>query len=326
MAISARALAFCFGGLLLQSVPAFAEEYPSRAVRVVTTVEPGGMADASARYLAKQLSTTLKQPYVVENRPGISGIAAAERVSNAKPDGYTLLYAADVMAIAPSMLPNLSIDVQKDLTPITLVGVAPFVFVVNPKIPVKTPTELVAYIKQNPGGFRWGIGGLGTAGQLAIERFSNAAGITAPEVPYKGNAPAAVAAMSGEVDGIAALSVAVNPLIDSGKLTGLGVASAEKVDSSPGMPTIASFGFPGYEALTWFAVWGPKDMPPELAMQVRNQVAEAVNAPDLKEEFARTGLMVSVSDSPAAFAAYFKSELERNSAILKRLNLVAAAP
>jgi tripartite-type tricarboxylate transporter receptor subunit TctC len=312
-------ICLCLGFMVAQSVPALAD-YPDRTVRVVVTVQAGGTADATARYLAKQLSAQLKQPYVVENKPGISGIVAVEDVSNAKADGYTLLYAADVLAIAPSSIPNLSINVERDLTPITLVGAAPFVFVVNPRIPVKTPTELVAYIKSHPGGFRWGIGGVGTAGQLAIARFSKLAGINALQVPYKGNAPATLATLSGEVDGSVALYTTVKPLIDSGNLVVLGVASAEPVNGMPGVPTIASFGFPGYEALSWFGVWGPKNMPPELAAQVRNQVANALATPELKNEFARAGFAVTVSDNPAAFAAYFKSELSKDKMILQQLN------
>jgi tripartite-type tricarboxylate transporter receptor subunit TctC len=321
MPLSARIVGFCLAVVFAQSASALADDYPSRPVRLVTTVEAGGMADATARYLSKQLSAQLKQPYVVENRPGISGIVAVERVSNAKADGYTLLYAADTLAIAPSLLPNLSVDIEKDITPVTLVGGAPFVFVVNPRIPVKTPNELVDYIKQHPGGFRWGIGGLGTPGQMAIERFSKLAGIHALEVPYKGTAPSVTAALSGEVDGTVGLYTAVKPLIDSGKLIALGVASAKPMDSMPGIPTIASFGYPGYEALSWFGIWGAKDMPAELAVQIRNQVAEALKSPELIQEFTRIGLTVTVSNSPSEFAAYFKSELDRDSEILKQLNL-----
>ena len=317
----ARIVGISLALAITHGVSAVAEDYPSRAVRLVTTVEPGGTADATARYLAKQLSAKLNQPYIIENKPGISGLVAVERVSNAKPDGYVLLYAADTLAIAPFLVPNQTLDIEKDITPITLVGVAPFVFVVNPRIPVKTPNELAAYIKQHPGGFRWGIGGVGVPGQLAIRRFSKLAGISAMEVPYKGTAPSVLATLSGEVDGTAGLYTAVRPLIDSGKLIALGVASGKPLDSMPGMPTIASSGYPGFEALSWFGVWGPKNMPAALALQIRNQVAEAVKSPELIKEFDQTGLTVTVSDSPAAFASYFNSEVARDSVIMKELNL-----
>lgn len=317
----------CLGLVLTHSLSAVAGAYPSRAVRLVVTVEAGGAADATARYLAKELAAQFKQPYVIENRPGVSGLVAVERVASAKPDGYTLLYAADTVAIAPFLVAGRQpVDVESDITPITLVGVAPFIFVVNPRIPVKAPTELVAYIKEHPGGFRWGVGGIGAPGQLAIERFSKLAGISALEVPYKGNGPAAIATLSGEVDGMVALSTSVKPLIDAGKLVGLGVASAEPVDNMPGLPTIASFGFPGYDAFTWFGLWGPKNMPAELAKQIRDQVAEAITAPDLQSEFAATGFMLKISNDPSDFAAYFKSELEKDGTVLKELNVPRQSP
>ncbi|HTH97350.1 MAG TPA: tripartite tricarboxylate transporter substrate binding protein [Stellaceae bacterium] len=308
-------------GLLAQSLPAHADTYPSRPVRMVVTVEAGGAADATARFLAKQLSAQAKQPYVVENRPGISGMVAVQRVSNAKPDGYTLLYAADGLAMAPLLVPGQPVNIEKDITPITIVGVSPFVFAVNPKVPVKTPKELVDYIKTHPNGFKWGIGGIGVAGQLAIERFSSLAGIHALEVPYKGNGPSIVAALSGEVDGIAALPAGLKPLIDSGKLIGLGVANAQKIETLPNVPTVASFGYPGFEALSWFGVWGPKNMPADLAETVRKQVAQAIQSPDLQKEFTRIGFTLKVSDSPADFGTYFKSEIDKDSEIMKKINM-----
>jgi tripartite-type tricarboxylate transporter receptor subunit TctC len=309
----------CLQLLLTIFAVAHAENYPSRPVRLVVTVEAGGTADTTARYLAKQLSNQLQQAYVVVNKPGISGVVAVENVSTSKPDGYTLLYAADVLAIAPSSIPDLSVDMQRDLTPITLVGIAPFVFVVNPRIPVKTPQELVAYIKRHPGGFRWGIGGPGTAGQLAIERFSKLAGINALEVPYKGNAPATMATLSGEVDGTAALYTTVKALVESGDLTVLGVAAPAAVSTMPGVPTIASSGFQGYEAESWFGVWGPKDMPAELATKIRGQFAEALETPELRDEYGHAGFVVTISKDPAEFASFFKSEMAKDKAILAGL-------
>jgi tripartite-type tricarboxylate transporter receptor subunit TctC len=313
-------ICLCLGLIVAQLAPAAADDYPARTVQLVVTVEPGGTADATARYLAKQLSDQLKQPYVVENKPGGAGIVAAENVSNARPDGYTLLYAADAMAIVPSSMPDLSINLQQDLTPITLVGVAPFVMVVNPRIPVKNPNELVAYIKQHPGGFRWGVGGIGTAGQFAIARFSQMAGINAMQVPYKGSAPATLATLSGEVDGTVALYTTVKALIAAGKLTALGIASPGAVDNMTGLPTIASFGFPGYKALSWFGIWGPKNMPADLAMQIRNQVASALTTPELKQAFANAGLTVTLSKNPTEFAAYFQTETQKDGEILRQIN------
>ncbi len=313
----------CLGLTVVHGLAARADDYPSRSVRLILSVEPGGSADTTARILAKHLTDLTKQPYLVESKPGASGMVAVGYEVSRPADGYTLLYAADALAAAPWLVANQqqSLESVQDMTPITIVGIAPFVFVVNPKIPVKTPPELVAYIKTHPD-FRWSIGGIGVPGQLAIGRFSKQAGFDiGQQIPYKGAGPATLAVLNGEVDGTAAQPPAVQALIAAGKLTGIGVASLKPTDAMPGMPTMASFGYPGLESLSWYAIWGPKNLPAALARQIRDQVATVAKDPDFIQGFSRAGFTATVSDSPEAFAATFKADLAKSRDILKDLNI-----
>ena len=306
-------------------LPACAEEYPDRPVRIILTVAPSGSADATARILGKLLTDKTRQTYLVENKPGAAGMLAVDYENNQKPDGYALLYASDSLAIGSWLVGDhqQSVASVQDLTPITVVGVAPFVIVTNPKIPAKTPPELVSYIKAHPD-FRWSIGGIGVPGQLAVSRFSKLAGLPlGQQIPYKGNGPAILAAMNGEADGMAAQPPGLQAMVAAGQLTAIGVASLTPIASMPGVPTIASFGYPGFEALSWYALFGPKNMPAALARKIRDQVAEATKDPEFTQRFAAAGFTATVSDSPEAFGAFFKGELAKNHAILDDLNIKA---
>ena len=300
---------------------ALAEDYPVRQVKLVVPYDAGGGVDLSARYLAQQLSDQLKQSFIVENRPGVSGISGSQYVADAKADGYTLLYAGDAQAIAPFLLPNLTIDMERDLSPIAMVAYSPFLLVANPKIPATNLRDLVAYVKQHPSEFRWGTAGIGSPDHLALERFDKLAGINPDRIPYKGSAPSNVATLSGEVSAKMAPAASLKSYVDSGQLRGLGVTSLQRIEIMPDMPTFAEQGFTGFEASTWYAIWGPKGMPPALAEQIRAEVAKAFATPELRQKINTAGLTISVSKSPAEFGAFFKSELARNGALIKQLNI-----
>lgn len=322
-----RIACLCLALVASPVLTARAQDYPNRPVRLILTVEPGGSADASSRVLARHMTDLTKQTYIVENKPGASGTLAVAYENTQKGDGYTLLYSADTAGIAPWLVSNQQQAVANilELTPITIVGVAPFVFVVNPKIPVKTPADLVAYVKSHPD-FRWSIGGQGVPGQLSIIRFARLAGLNldlSRMITYRGNGPATTAVLSGEVDANSAQPPAVLGAIQSGKLIGVGVAGPERLANLPEIPTIASFGYPGFEALSWFGIWGPKDLPPALAKQIRDQVAEATKNPEFTRQFDAIGFKAAVSASPEAFGKQFKEEMNTNGALLKELNIKA---
>ena len=300
---------------------AVAQDYPNKTVKFVVPYEPGGGNDLGTRLLAQKLGEQLKQTFVVENRAGISGISGATYVSEQKPDGYTLLEAADTQTSAPYLLPNVTLDPEKDLVPITKIGFTPFIWVVHPSVPAKDPKELIALIKKEPESYRWGMGGIGTPGHLAIEKLDRTAGINPLRVPYKGNGPAVTALMSGEVNGMLASPPSVSELVQGGKLRVIGVATAQPLESFPGVPTVASFGFPGFEASSWFGIWGPKGMPQDLVKKIHGQIGAAMADPELQKKFISAGILVSVSKTPEEFAAFVKSEITSNKTLIKELNI-----
>lgn len=288
-----------------------AQKYPARAVRLIVNSSPGGGTDVAARFLAEQLSLDFKQNFVVENKPGASGMVGASAVAPLRPDGYTLLFASATIAIAPFLLSDLPVDVTRDLTPITLVAASPTVVAVNARIPASNPKELAAWIKQHPNEFRWGTSGIGTPDHLGIELFDKMAGISPMIVPYNGTGPSVAALLAGDIGGILAVSPSVKGLVDTGQLKNLGVTSAEPVDGLPGVPTIASLGFPGFESTVWFGIFGPANMPPDLAREIQQTIQKGLVAPAFIEKLRTSGLAVRISKDPADFAAYFRSEIKK---------------
>jgi tripartite-type tricarboxylate transporter receptor subunit TctC len=314
-------IAILFAALIpCRPLPAFAQVYPDHPVRIIVPYAAGGGVDIAARLLTQQLTEQLRQTFLVEDRPGGTGVVGSQVVAGARPDGYTLLYAATAEAIIPSLAGGVSFDVERELTPITLVVSTPFVMVINPKIPANTPSELVAYIKQHPDGFRWGLGGLGSPDHMAIAQFDQQAGIHPLTVPYQGGGPAIVATLSGEVDGIMDPPSLVKSYVASGQLRGLGISSAAASPVMPEMPPIAGAGYPGYQSATWYGLWGPKAMPKQLALAIRQFVVAAMAAPAFRDRLLATALVPEGSD-PDAFAAYFKTEIEKYRRLIKDSNI-----
>jgi tripartite-type tricarboxylate transporter receptor subunit TctC len=297
-----------------------ADDYPNHPVRIVVPYATGGGVDIAARLLAQQLTEQLKQTFIVEDKPGATGVLGSQVVGSAKPDGHTLLYAATAEAIIPFLPGGASFDVERELTPITLVVSTPFVMVVNPNIPVSNPRELAQYVKQHPDAFRWGLGGLGSPDHLAIELFDQQAGINPVTVPYQGGGPAIIATLSGEVGGIMDPPSLVKSYVDSGQLKGLGIGSSRRSEVMPEMPTIASFGFSGYEASTWYGLWGPRGMSQELADKIQRYVLTALTTPAFKEKMLATALALQGS-KPDEFAAFFHAEIAKYGRLIKDRDL-----
>ncbi len=298
-----------------------AQDYPNRAVRIIVPYAPGGGVDVTARILAQQLSDDTGQRYFIENKAGATGMVGSEAVSTSKPDGYTLLYIASTLATAPFLLSNIKLDVLNDLTPITQVAYSPYVIVVNPKITANNLKDLATFIKANPKEFGWAVGGIGSPDHLGIEHFNKLTGIKPLVVPYNGTGPAVAAVVAGEIAGAMLPPAIAKVNIDAGKLKGLGVTSLERAEVLPNIPTVASSGFPGFDSGTWYAVYGSKQMPPELAKTIHQQISKAAMSPMVKEKLRASGMSVSLSKDPASFAAFFEAEYKKYGALIKELNL-----
>jgi tripartite-type tricarboxylate transporter receptor subunit TctC len=308
---------------VLVALPAIAADpYPNRTVQVIEPTPPGGGADLVARLLAQQLSVQTKQQFVVDNRGGAGGLLGARLAADAKPDGYTLLLAASAMTIAPFMTATQTLDPEHELTPITEVAYGAFVMVVNPSVPVKTPTELVAYAKAHPKEFRW-AGVPGSADSFTIAQFDKAAGMKSLLVPYNGSGPALIAMLGGDISAMVIVPPLVKDHIAAGKLRALAVTSKDPSEFAPGVPTVASFGYPGFDAGLWYGLWGPKGLPKEIASELQQQVQRALTAPDIQAKFKINGLVPDGTKTPDAFAAYASAEVKKNKAIIDENGLRA---
>lgn len=300
---------------LMPMSAAVAETYPTRTVQIIEPTPPGGGADLVARLLAQFLSDQSNGHFVVVNKPGAGGLVGAREVADAKPDGYTLLLAASAMTMAPYLTPTMTIDVEHDLSPITEVASGPFVMVVNPSIPVKNPRELVAYAKAHPNTFRWG-GTLGSPDLFSVAQFDNAAGIKPLIVPFNGDGPARVSLLGGELSAMIIVPTLVKGDVQAGKLRALAVTTSSTIDFMPGIPTVASFGYPGFESTLWYGLWGPKGMSSALATRIHDVVSKVIADPGFQAKLHVNGLTAVDSKSPQAFAVYVHSEVKKNLAII----------
>lgn len=302
------------------SALAQAQGYPAKRVTIVNGFPPGGTVDLLARTLAQKLTETWKQPVIVENRPGASGIIGSEVVMKAAPDGYTLMVIPMTHATNPSLYSKLPFDPITDFTAITMLASQPVMLVVNPKFPAKNVAEMVAMAKANPGKFNCASGGNGTSQHLACELFKSMAKVDIKHIPYKGNAPAMTDVIGGQVEIMFDQMATAVPHVKGGKVRALGVTTAVRAPSMPGVPTIAEAGVPGYEMSAWFGLVGPAGMPRDLVARIQADSAHVLMLPDVKERLSSQGLDLT-PNTPEQFTAFLKSELVKWNKVIKALGL-----
>lgn len=278
------------GALLCSAWPAavMAQSYPVRAVRLVVPYAPGGGTDILARALAPRMSEALGQTLVVENRPGAGGNIGADAVAKAAPDGYTLVMAANTIAINAG-LGKLPFDPIKDFAPVTMLASAPMLLVVHPGVSAKSTTELIALAKANPARLNFSNPGNGTPQHLAEELFNRMAGIDIQHVVYKGGGPALLDLVAGNTQAAVLTMASVKPFLQSGKLRALAVATAKRSQAMPEVPTVAESGVPGYEADLWYGIMAPAGTPREVVLRLNEAFAKALNAPEVQDRLATLG-------------------------------------
>jgi tripartite-type tricarboxylate transporter receptor subunit TctC len=273
--------------LLALALPGQAQ-YPTRPVRIVVSIPPGGAPDIAARFLAERLTPAIGQPVIVENKPGANGNVGAELVARSAPDGYTLLLGADsLFAINPHLYSRMPVDVLKDLVPVASVASNMFVLSINPALPVRTLPEFVEYAKKANPPLSYASGGNGSQHHLMMEQFRQRAGIELLHVPYKGGAPATAAAVAGDVAAVLA-GTSSAPQLKAGRLRGLAVTSAKRSEAFPEVPAIAEF-YPGFEMTIWLGLFAPAGTPEPVLARLREEVAKALASPDIGEKFANAG-------------------------------------
>lgn len=313
-----------FGGIVLSAAfsAAAADVYPSKPIKWVVPFTPGGAMDTMARTLGEKMSQSMKQPIVIENRPGAGGVVGSTTVARSEPDGYTMMIVSIGHAVNPSLYPKLSYDPIKDFEPVSLVGIVPNVLVVNPSIKANNVSELVALAKQQPGKLTFASAGSGTTIHLAGELFASMANVDILHVPYKGSAPAVTDLMGNQVDMMFDSVSSAKPYVDAGRLKPLAVTTAKRSSALPNVPTVAEAGIKGYELSGWYAVFVPARTPQPIVNRINDELVKALKQPDVKARFTQIGAE-PVGSSPAELAKYLKSESAKWSEIVRARNIKA---
>lgn len=280
---------------LLACSAAHAGDYPDRFVRIVVPYPAGGASDAVARMVGQRLGQRLKQPVVVENKPGATEQIGASYVAKSAPDGYTLLLASTAgLSVNPTLYKGrLPYDPEKDFAPIAMVVTLPSVVMVNPSLPVSSFNELRAYIKASPLPMSYASSGAGNPSHLGMELFKRVAGVDLTHVPYKGGAPALQDVMSGQVPVMMAIGPESMPMAKAGKLRALAITTAKPSPAYPGLPTVSeSSGFAGFELLHWFGLLAPAHTPDAVVAMLNKNVNEILSEPEMKAKLVEMGLEI----------------------------------
>ncbi len=305
------------------TLPACAQGYPDKSIRLVVPYPPGGTADLLARLISQGLGEGLKQPIVVDNRGGAGGNIAAEHVARAPADGYTLLFGnVAVFSINPALYKKVPFDPIRDFAPISLVASVPQILLVHPTMPANSVKELIDHARSNPGTLNYASGGIGSATQLAVELIKTSAQVDIVHVPFKGSGPGLAALAGGQVSMMIENVPTALPFVRSGKLRALAITTAQRSPLVSNLPTLAESGFPGYDLSAWFGIQAPAGTPAPIVARLNQEIVKAVQSPQTKERLSALGAD-PVANTPEAFAVFIKNELGKWAAIVKQSGATA---
>ena len=308
MQILRRASCYALGYVLAVGA-AWAQPYPAKPVRLLVAFPAGGSADIVARVLAQKLSESMGQQIIVDNRPGAGGNLAFEALAKADPDGYTILNSTPGIVINPSLYRKVSFRLE-DFVAISLVGEAPLLIMAHPSLPANTVQELVKLAKAKPGAIRYASAGNGSSSHLASEVFRMMAGINMLHVPYKGGGPALQDVVGGQVE-ITALPIAESmPLVRAKRVKAIGQTGSRRSLVAPEVPTLDESGIKGYSVTTWYVVFAPARLPPELVTRLYTEIDKVLKRADAQEKFREVGVDI-IGTNPARAAAFVKSEYDK---------------
>jgi tripartite-type tricarboxylate transporter receptor subunit TctC len=313
------AVAACAGQALGQPV----SDYPSKPIRIIVPVAPGGNVDIVARTVAAELAKSMGQPVIVENRPSAASIVGTQLVAKAAPDGYTLLAHSSTFFTAPTISSNAGYDPVRDFAPITLTCKAPMFMEVNPGVPARTVAEFVALAKAKPGEISNANSGNGSTGHMAAEVFASRAGVKLLNVFYKGSAQAVIDVISGQAMLMFDQISTSGPHVKGGKLRALAVTSLQRSPLFPDVPTMAESGYPGYEDVTLNFLLAPAGTPRDIIAKLHAEVVKAYRQPELIRRFAERSIELVASSSPEAFGEQIRSEVARLSQVARDAGIKA---
>jgi tripartite-type tricarboxylate transporter receptor subunit TctC len=313
------ALALALGATIASA--ASAENYPSRTVTVVVPFPAGGSVDGVARILVQKLNETVGQHFIVENRAGgASGNVGANAVAKAAPDGYTLLVSASVHVINPFLYKSVPYDVVRDFTPVTLLAEGPLIVSTTPSVPANNLKDFFALVRKDPQKFTFGATTIGSASHLAIELLKLDAGLDTLVVSYKGTAPALTDLMSGQIQLLADPMLSSLPLAQGGKIKALGITSLKRAAAAPEIPTVAESGMKGFAFVSWYGLWGPKNLPVDISTKLQTDIAKVLALPDVKARLNGIGFD-PIGSGGEQFATYIRDEMAKYEKIIKEAKI-----
>lgn len=302
------------------SASAGAQDYPNKVIKIVVPFGAGGVADLTVRLVAQKMSESMKQPIIIENRPGAGGIVAADSVAKASPDGYTLLLISNGTAVSANLFKRLPYDTLKDFAPISTLGYFDLAVLVNKKLPIKTTAELINYAKANPGKLNIGTINVGSTQNLAAELFVSMAGIDALVVPYKGTPEVLTAVTTGEIDAAVEILGPALPQIKSGNFNAIAVTSSKRFSGLSNVPTVAESGLPNYQATSWNGLAAPAKTPQPIIDRLNKEINAAVARPEVKARLLELGI-VAQGGTPASTQKLLASDIAKWGAVIEKAKI-----
>ena len=299
--------------MLAAALPAYAQNYPTKTIRLIVPFAPGGGNDVLGRMFSLRMSESLGQAIIVDNRPGGGGNIGTELVAHAPADGYMLLYTTNSFAVGPALYPKLGYSI-KELAPLSQVAIFPIAIITHPSVPVKTIKELVALAKKQ-GGLNYGSTGTGSTNHLTGVLFNNVAGINNVHIPYKGAGPMMTAIMSGEVEMATPTVFTAAPYVKTGRLRAIAVTSLKPSATLPGVPTVASI-YPGFDTNVWHGYFTTAGTPASVIAILHREIVKALNTPEIRKALDDGGAE-SVGNNPAEFAAIVAADVEKYAKLVK---------
>jgi len=306
--------------LLAASLPAAAQEFPTKPVRWIIPYPTGGTSDFLSRLMGAKLTEWWKQTSIIDNRVGANGNIGAEIASKSPPDGYTLLFVASTITMNQTAYPSLTFDVERDFAPVATVLWQSYILAVHPSVPAHSVKQLVALAKAKPGALDYSSGGPANANHIAAELFAKMAGVKLNHVPYKGMGPGISALLAGEVHMTFASLTAVNPHLRSGRMRALGVTATKRNPVLPDVPTVAEAGVPGFEEGNWQGILVPSKTPQAIIAKLNQDITRVVKSPELTEQITKIGADI-VLTTPDQFGAMIRTDVKKYAELIKSLGL-----
>ncbi len=308
---------------MLAPPAASAQEYPSKVIRIIVPVPPGGIVDNATRAISDRLGARLGQQVVLDNRPGANGTIGAQAVAQSAPDGYTLLSAVDgtmVVSLNPQIIVGKPIETVRDFAPVTKLGDAALLLVSHPSVPARNLTEFIKAARARPNAFSYGTSGIGSTPHLSGELLNQRAGLRLTHVPYKGGGQALIDAMGGQIPLVFTTVASAQQYVKSRKLTGLGVSSAKRSAALPDTPTFIESGVPGFDVSAWVGVFAPAKTPRAVIDKLQKEILVVLGEPPVRASYETLGIEPA-GNTPDQFAQQIRADLERWARVVKEAKI-----